>query len=278
MYTRDVVLPKFETHLTDHCNLNCKGCGHYCPVAPPIYTDIDEYRYDLRGLKLHFSNIARIRLMGGEPLLHPDPASFIISTREAFPESDIRFVTNGILLDRASAAFWKSCMETGTVIDLTLYPLFRDRAPGWQSLCRDHEVQLNMSREIQTFFAHMNLKGNSDTATAFQVCKSQFVCPFLRNGRIYTCAIPALVPFFNDRFGYAIATDEGINIHSPTTTGRKILEYLNRPIETCRWCSYELPSFPWAVSKRNVEEWDAGRLLQGAHGGSRLQQQGAAAG
>ncbi len=277
MYTQNVVLPKFETHLTDHCNLNCKGCGHYCPIAPPMYADIDEYRYDLRGLKLHFSHISRIRLMGGEPLLHPHPATFIISTREIFPQSDIRFVTNGILLDRARPDFWEACRETATVIDLTLYPLFRDRAPEWRSLCRSQEVQLNMSREIQTFFAHMNLEGSSDGPAAFRVCKSHFVCPFLRNGRIYTCAIPALVPFFNDRFGYDIPTDPGINVHSPTTTGHRVLEYLEKPIETCRWCSYDLPSFPWQVSKRNIEEWDAQRLSQGAHGASEPRQQGVAA-
>ena len=30
-------LAYLETHLTDHCNLSYRGCGHYCPLAPPRY-------------------------------------------------------------------------------------------------------------------------------------------------------------------------------------------------------------------------------------------------
>jgi len=59
-----------ELHLTDHCNLNCKGCGHYCPLAPPQYADLQQYHSDMRRLRQLFRNVRTIRLMGGEPLLH----------------------------------------------------------------------------------------------------------------------------------------------------------------------------------------------------------------
>ena len=60
-----------ELHVTDHCNLNCKGCSHYAPIADGFYISLEELEeyYNIiksRGL-IFFSTL---RLMGGEPLLH----------------------------------------------------------------------------------------------------------------------------------------------------------------------------------------------------------------
>jgi sulfatase maturation enzyme AslB (radical SAM superfamily) len=30
---------RFQIHITDHCNLNCKYCGHYSPVANKKFLD-----------------------------------------------------------------------------------------------------------------------------------------------------------------------------------------------------------------------------------------------
>ncbi|MDR0605410.1 MAG: hypothetical protein LBG80_14010 [Bacteroidales bacterium] len=32
-------IAKVETHLADHCNLACKGCSHYSPIAPENIAD-----------------------------------------------------------------------------------------------------------------------------------------------------------------------------------------------------------------------------------------------
>ena len=31
------MLEKIDIHLTDHCNLNCKGCTHFSPLAEDFY-------------------------------------------------------------------------------------------------------------------------------------------------------------------------------------------------------------------------------------------------
>ena len=54
-----------ELHLTDHCNLNCRGCTHYCPVASPWYADLAQHRRDMGRLAQLFRNVGTIRLMGG---------------------------------------------------------------------------------------------------------------------------------------------------------------------------------------------------------------------
>lgn len=246
-----------ETHLADHCNLNCKGCGHYCPITPPHFTDLRQYESDLQRLRELFGNIRMIRLMGGEPLLHEDAASFITVTRTAFPRSDLRFVTNGILLPKASPRFWDACRSTKTIIDLTAYPPFRHRVECWRALCEAQRVRLRVT-SVETFFAFHNLRGDSDKQKAFKLCRRRWYCPFLREGRLYVCSVPALVHTFNKRFGTKIRTDRGIDIHSQGINGGWILRQLNRPIETCSWCSCDIVPFPWSVSNKLPAEWDAG--------------------
>ena len=96
------VLDYLEFHLADHCNLNCAGCTHFAPFADRKFVDVESLRRDMSRLKAIFRNIRHLRIMGGEPLLHPDAAACVRLVREAFPHSSIRLVTNGLkLLDRS---------------------------------------------------------------------------------------------------------------------------------------------------------------------------------
>jgi hypothetical protein len=198
--------------------------------------------------------------MGGEPLLHPDPAAFITKTKSIFPKSCLHFVTNGTLLSKASQTFWDACRETNTIIDVTVYPPLRQRVAEWRSLCDAQKVKLNLSNEIHTFLVFLNLRGNSDEKKSFNLCRSSYFCPFLRDGHLYTCAMPALIHYYNNRFGYQIPADRGINIHSQSVSGKGILQYLNKPTVTCKWCSYDFVPFPWSALKGNPshEDWIAG--------------------
>lgn len=253
-------LPYLELHLVDHCNLHCRGCGHFSSLAKPAFADRAQYAADLHRLAALFRNVRRLRLMGGEPLLHPEAAEFIAIGRTCFPQADLRFVTNGILLPKAPARFWEACRGTRTVIDLTVYPPFEAHRDEWRKLCARERVVLNDSPPLGTFHAHMNLKGTTPPGRAFRSCRSRFYCPFLQAGRLYLCGIPALVHYFNARFGTRIPDAEGIDIHAPGLTGRKILRRLNRPVRTCAWCA-EIPvAFPWATDGEEAapraSDWD----------------------
>ena len=255
VFFRKPELEYLELHLTDHCNLDCKGCGHYSPLASPYYTDIHQYEMDIQRLRKLFRNIRTIRLMGGEPLLHPDPVAFITATRAAFPKSHIKFVTNGILLPKASAAFWNACRNTNTSINLSAYPPLK-RAEELRALCKHEQVNLSVTN-IETFHAHTNLKGDSDKQKAFKICRKRYYSPLLKEGHLYVCPKPAYVHYFNESFGYQIPTDKGIDIHSQNISGSWILRELDKPIETCKWCSYDYVPYTWSSSNNLATDWDA---------------------
>ena len=44
------MIEKIDIHLVDHCNLNCRGCTHFSPLAQEFYLDLDSYECDLTRL------------------------------------------------------------------------------------------------------------------------------------------------------------------------------------------------------------------------------------
>ena len=92
-----------ETHIVEHCNLKCRGCSHFSGLAAPQFKNLNDFCTEFEALsRLTNKNIHTIRLMGGEPLLHPDVVEFCKITRNLFPNSEIVLVSNGILLEQLS--------------------------------------------------------------------------------------------------------------------------------------------------------------------------------
>ncbi len=116
-----------EIHLVEHCNLNCAGCTHFCPLAEEAYLDIETFSKDLNRLAdLTNRQVGKIRLMGGEPLLHPELNKFMEKARGFFPNTKISVVTNGILLNKQSQKFWDCCRENDILITISGYPIKLD--------------------------------------------------------------------------------------------------------------------------------------------------------
>jgi MoaA/NifB/PqqE/SkfB family radical SAM enzyme len=75
----------FDVFLTDHCNLDCAGCGAYSPLAKEAYYDKEIFKSDCaRIAQLTFGKINFIQFAGGEPLLHPDITDFFDIARSYF--------------------------------------------------------------------------------------------------------------------------------------------------------------------------------------------------
>jgi hypothetical protein len=250
------VLRYIELHLTDHCNLNCAGCGHFASVAEKWYADPAEHASDMRQLAKLFSTISTIRLMGGEPLLHPQVTAFIAPTRECFPHSDIHLVTNGLLLSQAPDSLWEACRDHDITLNLTVYPPHRAHAPEWLEMARQRGVRVQ-HHEVEWFHAHKNLRGDSSPAEAFRLCRARYNCPFLQQGKVYLCSMPALVHHFNKRYGTEIPSSGYMDIYQPGITGHDVLDVLARPASTCGFCAYDFQPFHWTHSKPKKEDWDA---------------------
>lgn len=249
------VLDYVEFHLADHCNLNCAGCMHFSPYADRRFASIENVRRDFARLKALFSNIRHMRIMGGEPFLHPDSAAFVRLAREMFPKSKISFVTNGLKLLDVNDANVESALasmrEHGVGVDWTLYPPLEKRRDEIVARCRKAGVRLRISKN-NSFMARMKPDGDAVPVKSFRWCRKLVYCPILDNGRIYLCAQSHYVRYYNRAAGTSVLEDGGIDIHS--ATARDILLYLMRPSKACAYCDADTRHFAWKSDAR-AEDW-----------------------
>lgn len=259
------VLSHIEVHLVDHCNLNCKGCDHFAPIADKWFADLNVYVRDLRQLQKLFSRVYTIRLLGGEPLLHPDIVNFLLSTRSLFPNTKIEIMTNGILLEKMPDSFWNGCKQTSTEIILDVYPPLYQKEECLLKLAEAKGVRIINSR-VQSFQAFLNLNGDSDPNLSFRQCSYRSIHQ-LKEGKIFTCVVPMVVPYFNKRYGTNLPSAGWIDIHAPNLTGWDILNMLDNCFSTCRYCltakeQLANAGFPWSTSSLQMSEWEAATYKQ----------------
>jgi len=255
---RKPVLYHFETHITDHCNLNCKGCSHFSTLCSPAYADLAEFSADMHRMAGLFSAVRQIILLGGEPLLHPDVVAFIRTAREAFPATRIYLLTNALLVTRMGEEFWVALAETGVVLRCGLYPvgLPKDEI---DRLGRTHGVGIEWTAPHARFFkTPIDVDGMQDVASSFAGCERVMNCPILRDGRLFPCAYSAYSHVLAARFelaGLEANAEDSISIRDGAL-GDDIMKFLGNPVSWCSHCDMDSrTSFAWTRTKRTPEEW-----------------------
>lgn len=253
---------RFEVHITEHCNLNCKYCFHFSPLAKEEYLSLEEYESDLSRLSdLYGGTMHQITLLGGEPLLHPQINEFIKVTRKYFSIGTIRILTNGILLPTICDMFWETCHDTEAIVCYTKYPIKLDVEIIKQKAEKYNVILevVNMEDDVKKLVHEpIDLEGKQNALKNFYDCYRSNTCITLKHGKMYTCLKAAHMHLFNEYFDKNIKLDEsnGINIYE-AKSGQEISEYLIKPIPMCAYCDREniTTGYDWGISKREISEF-----------------------
>jgi hypothetical protein len=98
-----VVLPHIDIYITKSCNLKCEHCASYNPFRHGIIPKEDV----IKTIAQWSERISpqTVALLGGEPLLHPDYQEITIAARNAWKQSDLTIITNGLLLPKVQDDF-----------------------------------------------------------------------------------------------------------------------------------------------------------------------------
>ena len=229
-----VVTRALEAHVVDHCNLTCAECCSLSPLLPHWLVDPADLADDLA--------IARdvlapgvFKLVGGEPLLHPDLVELVHVVRRSGIAPRISITTNGLLLDRTPDALW----EAIDALTISVYPrpaLSPEATMATELRAARFGVTLNWKH--QTEFVVMNRRepttDTAETLGIFHGCWIRERCHMLRGGRFYTCTRPphfqayhrGALDFTGD--GIALAGLDAATLHGYLTS--------DRPLEACAHC------------------------------------------
>lgn len=252
----------FEFHIVEHCNLKCRGCTHFAPLAQEEFLSLEEFESDIKRLSMLTGGVARfINLLGGEPLLHPQVEEFGVIARKYFPETTIRIVTNGILLSNMTDIFWEKCSKNNISIGVTRYPIginYNEIEKKITERGVDFVSFSGSDMRCEMWKLSIDFEGKQRPIDNFMKCPRANACVFCAHGKIYTCATMANIGHFNKFFNADIKLSESdyVDIYKVEKI-EEIFEYLSNPTPFCRYCDISKREYGnrWIRSEKNIEEW-----------------------
>lgn len=255
-YFEDSYLPYLEYHVEDACNMNCKACEHYSAlVNGSVRMDFEEFSKDISRLKTLINEIGMIRILGGEPLMNSELPKYIRLTREMYPNSDIRVVTNALLIKSISDEVFVTMKECFVHFDISLYKPVVGKIKDITDYIVSKGVQFTCTEPIDEFSIKQNLTGDSDMIAQFNNC-FQSECHNIYRGQIAACFLPFVTHYFNEAFGKDIPENGGIDLYEESLTTRELKERLSKPLERCRYCSQPV-MIPWDQASKTpiLSDW-----------------------
>lgn len=260
-----LLFPYFQIILIKTCNLNCKGCTHFANLfnkqieKDNIYP-IQNYEEDLRILS-QYVNVFRLRLLGGEPLLYPYLGEAIKIAKQNFPLSDIRIVTNGLLIPRMSDQLLSIIRENNIGIDISPYkPTTKIKEKIISKLEQfdiDYCFEGYEDEYIKEFSKNISIDKENDKEKAMKSCFS-LQCQTLLNGKIYKCPFEALGYKFFNYFGIeSNSANWGYDIKNDNINWTSMVNNLkNNPVNACKYCSDRIEPFKWEIeSNPQIIDW-----------------------
>ena len=250
-----------EYHLVDSCNLKCAGCSHYASLLDKLtYPSVDFIVNDFILLKSKIGDkLKNLRLLGGEPLIHPEICRCLKEIRNIFQHTNISIVTNGILLENMQPEFYDICRDNNIRIVITNYDVINVKTVI--NKLKEYHISVVCNKHSKLWrYKHIRL--TEDKIDCFSKCKFKTICNNYRNGKIYLCPHIAYVEYFNKYFKKNIILDETDyislnNIESFDDLIEKI--HSAKPNFCYHYCNYYDKKHPekgiWKTTKKDINEF-----------------------
>ena len=247
-YVRDeqgrVHVEAFEIHIAEHCNLRCANCCNMSPFVAKLSLTVAEVEAICERMRsvLHADVI---KIMGGEPLLHPQIVEIIGVLRRSGVADRVRLFTNGLRLKSMPEAFWGALDEL-TISNYTSAPV----RPAVLELARQKSRELGFVlniKEVGEFSQVLSPRFVPRPAaeTTFERCWLRHRCLIVRGNRFYMCTRAAYAPDFLARVKHepvpegtdVVRGEDGVELDSEDLASA-LENYLNRsePLGACHYC------------------------------------------
>lgn len=235
-----IVSEALEISVTEHCNLSCRSCSHLSPVFKKKNVEPEQVEADLSLLARHYK-AAHVRLVGGEPLLHPRLLDVVAAIRRSGVTERIRVISNGSLPHRMTPKFWAALDE----VHISIYP---GKEPSQTTLdvLQKQATKSGKCLVIKRFdkfretYAERGTEDSVLIARIFNSCQIAHTwrCHTVAHGYFFLCPQSVFVPMLLHGFDDRTHPSDGLKISTDPLFGRELLEFLERdePLTACASC------------------------------------------
>ncbi len=225
-----------EVVIAAHCNLRCRACAYLSPVMPPATVPPAQIHQDLTVLARYY-HASEARVLGGEPLLHPELVPVLQAIRASGVSDTIRVITNGLLLARMPADFWHLADE----VSMSMYP---GRQPDDDAvalaahMAEKHGVRLRLKyfHYFRESYSELGTRDSQLVERIYRTCQMANVwrCNTVLNGYLYRCPQSVFIPQIIHRPD----PGDGLPIADSPGFTRRLVEFLEspEPLAACTSC------------------------------------------
>lgn len=171
-----------------------------------------------------------------------------------FPTSELRIVTNGLLLPRVSDALWTIMKDQYVTVDISDYPPTHEKLEEIEGELIEHGIPYGIGALIEQFRKSLCMEPVNNPEASMRRCLSAH-CRFLRNGFIAKCPLPLMIDDFNQKYGEQILIKDRFNIYEETS-GKELKRKLDETSDMCKYCPEQDVLIPWEKTLNNAEKSD----------------------
>ena len=189
-------------------------------------------------------------------MLNPKAHKFLPVARKSFPNTDLRLVTNGLLVPTMNRATVESIRNNEVTVDVSNYPPTSEKKDEIKAFFEANGITYNFktNRVVTTFFKPFALR--LDNADFSYECPSAGFCVNLRNGKLAKCPMLMHVNTLNAHFGMHFPTEGLIDIYENEITGDEILVRLGKKVALCEQCvNVRAPWEAYGKSVPQISDW-----------------------
>ncbi|MGF6375090.1 glycosyltransferase involved in cell wall biosynthesis [Clostridiales Family XIII bacterium PM5-7] len=226
-----------EIIVSSGCNLGCRGCDHFSPIANEWFVDVGTLKEELLMLKERLPMIKNVFLIGGEPLLHPNFVDVACLTRDIFPNSDVITYTNGLLMNSFSEEDYITFSEKRISFIMTRYQVGFDYEKASANLDK-YKINNNYTHTKLIFGGYtVNPEGTEDQTQFYTCTKTQTPVLSLKEGKIYKCPFSCCsgnITNIHEKIVIPETENDYLDIREITI--ERLDAFCHTPNDRCKYC------------------------------------------
>lgn len=258
--------------ISDHCNLNCKGCRTFASIAKGWNVSVKQFLDDMKELKrIGFSDDLILSFFGGDPLVHP-----CIEVLIKLCNFNVGMLTNGKGILYKKQSFFDIIKRKNITITISYYKysninydkvfkILNDNCINYANVddnddmynkCEDNGVRVKKD----WLLSRIDPNGNYDKQYQFDNCHSMY--PIVRDGKLYKCTIFNVKALNRFNVNIELKENEDYLVLKKIKDKQELEEWLfsNTALDTCKYCGSDLlgcynETIQWTTTERKSNEW-----------------------